>query len=122
MFRPTALRAATAASLAFAMVTCPASAAKGRLGFAVDIETAGFFLAPTLERVTVKTVMAGSPASAADLRPGDQVLEIDGAAVRGLPARPLGNRLQSMKAGDHLRMTVRHADGRVARLELIAAG
>ncbi|MGY3266270.1 PDZ domain-containing protein [Lysobacter sp. HA35] len=120
MFRPTALRAATAAGLAFAMAMSPASAAKGRLGFAVDIETSGFFLTPTLERVAVKTVTAGSPASAADLRPGDQVLEIDGAAVRGLPARPLGAKLHDLQRGQHLRMTVRHADGRVATLDLIA--
>ncbi|AXK73304.1 PDZ domain-containing protein [Lysobacter sp. TY2-98] len=120
MFRPTALRAATAAGLACALAVTPASAAKGHLGFAVEVETAGFFLTPSLERVQVTRVIAASPAANAGLRAGDAVIDIDGVAIKGAPAKPLAEKLKSVEPGDHLRMTVRHADGRVATLDLVA--
>ena len=121
MSRPTALRAARLAGLALCLAATAASAAKGHLGFAVEVETSGFFLQPVLERVTIETVMPGSPAAAAGLRVGDAVLSIDGTAVKGAPARPFGAKLKSVQAGQHVRLGVRHADGRAATLDLVAA-
>lgn len=122
MFRPTALRAATAAGLACALAVTPASAAKGRLGFAVEVETSGFFLSPSLQRVSITTVTPGSPAALGGLRAGDAVIDVDGVAIKGSPAKSLGAKLQGLAPGQHLRMTVRHPDGRVATLDLIAGG
>lgn len=118
MSRSTALRAA--AGLALCLVATAAPAAKGRLGFSVDIETSGFVLTPSLERVSIRQVMPGSPAEAAGLHAGDEVVLVDGAAVKGAPARPLGAKLQSLEPGQHLRMTVRRGDGRVIALDLVA--
>lgn len=121
MHRPAALRAARLAGVSLFLVATVASAAKGHLGFAVEVATSGFFLNPTLETVTIAKVTPGSPSARAGLRVGDTVLDVDGAAVRGTPARPLGAKLQSVVAGQHVRMTVRHADGRTATLDLVAA-
>lgn len=118
--RPIALRAAAGLALALALAATAAPAAKGHLGFAVEVGTSGFVLGPRLERVSITKVLPGSAAAAAGLRVGDSVLDVDGVAVKGAPARPLGAKLQSVAAGRHVRMTVRHADGRTAALDLVA--
>jgi len=89
-----------------------ASAAPGRYGFGVKAETAGF-LSPVLEQVTIASVRPGSPAAAAGLLAGDRIVDIDGQPVKGAAARPMAARLRDVSVGQHLRLGVLRAGGRV---------
>lgn len=108
-----------AAGLVLALAASPAFA-KGRLGFGLQVETSGFVLSPTLKQVTVSRVSPGSPAAAAGLLTGDRLLEIEGRAVPGAPAREMAGTLDDLKPGQHVHMKVRHADGSIATLDLVA--
>ena len=101
------------------LASATASAAPGRYGFGVEAETSGL-LRPVLERVTIASVQPGSPAAMAGLHAGDRVVDIDGQPVKGAAARPMAARLRDVSAGQHLRLGVMRAAGRVV-LELVAA-
>lgn len=115
---PYLLPTVLATTLVFAAAT-PAFATKGHLGFAIEATTSGLF-SPTLTRVAVKSVRPGSAAAAAGLLTGDVVLEVDGHAVPGAPAREMAARL-NLQSGQHLLMKVRHPNAVVAILDMIAA-
>jgi len=61
----------------------------GTLGFAIDVDGEGFFLNPTLKTVTIKSVVPGRPAATAGIKPGDQIVEVEGRQVTGTKARDL---------------------------------
>lgn len=108
----------TAAVVALLVASAPAFAAKGHLGFGIEVSTSGLF-SPTLTKVMVKRVVPGSAAALAGLQPGDAVLEVDGHPVPGAPAREMAARLD-LQSGQHLRMKVRHLNAAVANLDMIA--
>lgn len=104
--------------LACVLLACVAfqgwTAERGYFGFSPRVATSGFFLDPTVERISIAEVVPGSPAQRAGLRAGDEVLEVEGKAVAGMKARRV-RELASRGVGESLHLVLRR-DGE--RLEL----
>lgn len=116
-----AATAANAANPAPAAGTATASVMPGRLGVVIDATRSAHALGDRLAGATVAEVFPGSPADAAGLGVGDRILALDGTRVSGASTRAFRTRVLSVAAGEHRRLTVRRADGRVATLDLVAA-
>jgi C-terminal processing protease CtpA/Prc len=92
---------------------------KGYFGLTVDVRGSGSVLTPTLEAITIKQVVAGSPAAIAGIVVGDQILEVDGHAVQG--SRPDDIvRLMQKQAGQSLTLELRRESGDVYSVTLVA--
>lgn len=122
MIRTTVIRTRLAGlALCLAATTATAATAdQGRLGLDIEIQTTSHSLAPHVGRVTITDVAPDSPAAAAGLRAGDRVLRLDDTRLTGAPVRPLVRKLGTSEPGQHLRMTVRHADGGLADVDVVA--
>lgn len=92
----------------------------GTLGFAVDIEGEGSFFNPTLKTVTIKSVVPGGPAATAGIKPGDQIVEVEGRQVTGSKAGEL-QPLMRKNAGEALALRLRKPSGEVYAVALVAA-
>ena len=106
-----------ASALAFAPA---ASAGKGKLGFGVDATTSGVD-SPTLDMVKIKDVKPASPAAAAGMKPGDQIIELDGVAIEGSPASAMYEKLSKLQVGDRVRLKLLRGDKSV-QMEIVAGG
>ena len=91
----------------------------GYFGFALKVVTKGFFLAPTVSDLTIDKVVPGTPAERAGIRPGDRILEVEGRPVAGTKALNL-KASATRQVGQTLRLTLRHADGQVYRVAMVA--
>jgi C-terminal processing protease CtpA/Prc len=91
----------------------------GYFGFALKVVTKGFFLAPTVSDLTIDKVMPGTPAERAGIRPGDRILEVEGKQVAGTKALDLKSSATRMP-GQTLHLTLRHADGQVFKVAMVA--
>ncbi|MDD3764745.1 MAG: PDZ domain-containing protein [Nevskiales bacterium] len=111
----------TLALLALATFASLASAEppKGAIGFTVEVEGDGSFWKPVIKTVRVVGVRAGSPAEAAGLRVGDEILEVQGVEVADANARRVA-KLVEVDPGEHLLLRVRSADGETRDVEIIA--
>jgi len=92
----------------------------GSFGFAIDIDGDGFFLNPTLKSVTIKSVVPGRPAAVAGIKPGDQIVEIQGTKVAGSKARALEPYLRK-KVGETVNLQMRKPSGELYSATLVAA-
>ena len=92
----------------------------GGFGLAIEIDGEGFFLNPTLKSVTVKTVTPGRPASEAGIKPGDQIIEIEGKRVAGTKAREL-EPLMKKNVGERLSVRIQRPNGEVVAVTMVAA-
>ena len=92
----------------------------GGFGIAIDVDGEGFFLNPTLKTVTVKSVAPGRPAAEAGIKPGDQIIEVEGKLVAGTKAREL-EPLMKKNVGEKLTLRVKRATGEVFTVTLVAA-
>jgi len=92
----------------------------GGFGIAIDVDGEGFFLNPTLKTVTVKSVAPGRPAAEAGIKPGDQIIEVEGKLVAGTKAREL-EPLMKKNVGEKLVLRVKRATGEVFTVTLVAA-
>jgi len=72
--------------------------AKGRLGIRVRAMT---------DRVMICSVVEGTPGSSAGLRPGDQILQIDGVDVVGGAVCLIYNLFEGKRPGQSFELTVR---------------
>ncbi len=115
-------RAFLALALAFSAVfTQPAGAAEqGRAtyGFKVKVDAASLSLNPVIAAVIVDQVKPGSPAAAAGIVAGDEILQAEGREVPGARAddvKPLMRR----NVGDPLVLKLRRADGSVYEAHMI---
>src|SRR4051812_27889625 len=72
----------------------------------------GLLLKRTNERVLVTKVIAGSPASKAALRIGDEVLSVGGVTARSLHLNPVESELRG-EEGSYVTILIRHQDGRL---------
>jgi hypothetical protein len=91
--------------------------ARGWFGFAFEVERSSFPGRRGSERVTVSSVVAGSPADRGGLREGDVLVELAGQPVSGRWLDRVG---PEIAPGDTLRMRVRRGDGERS-LTLVAA-
>ena len=92
----------------------------GTLGFAIDVDGDGFFLNPTLKTVTIKSVVPGRPAATAGIKPGDQIVEVEGRPVIGAKARDL-QPLMKKNVGETLALRLRKPSGELYTVSLVAA-
>jgi carboxyl-terminal processing protease len=78
----------------------------------------GLLLKRASDRVLVTKVIAGSPASKAALRIGDEILYVGGISARSLHLNPVESELRGDE-GSYVTILVRHQDGRLTshRLE-----
>ena len=91
----------------------------GYFGFALKVVTKGFFLAPTVSDLTIDKVMPGTPAERAGIRPGDRIVAVEGKPVAGSKALDLQASATRMP-GQTLHLTLRHADGQVYSVAMVA--
>jgi C-terminal processing protease CtpA/Prc len=91
----------------------------GYFGFGLKVVTKGFFLAPTVSDLTIDKVVPGTPAERAGIRPGDRILEVEGKPVAGSKVLDL-KASATRQVGQTLRLTLRHADGQVYRVAMVA--
>ena len=91
----------------------------GYFGFALKVITKGFFLAPTVSDLTIDKVMPGTPAERAGIRSGDRILEVEGKPVAGSKALDL-KASATRQVGQTLHLTLRHADGQVYKVAMVA--
>ena len=121
MTRRTFLFAATTALLAIPNSGWTQTEAKpGSFGFAIDVDGDGFFLNPTLKSVTIKSVVAGRPASDAGIKPGDQIVEVEGKQIIGAKARDLEPYLKK-NVGEQLKLKLRRPSGELYFATIVAA-
>ena len=94
-----------------AVTLATASAAeRAWYGFHIRPETAGFPLNPIVKSVVIDKVKANSPASAQDIRVGDEIIEAEGKIVPGTRAIQLIF-LLNKEPGNVLHLRLRRADG-----------
>ena len=91
--------------LAIMATSLGAYAAQGRLGFAVSVETDGFF-SSTLKKVKITAVSTGAPAEQAGLLVGDDVESIDDVPIPGANGSKIMDRVHAVQPGEHLRLKV----------------
>lgn len=92
----------------------------GTFGFAINVDGDGFFLNPTLKSVTIKSVVPGRPAATAGIKPGDQIVEVEGRQVLGAKANDLQPLLKK-NVGETLRLRLRKPSGELYAVSLVAA-
>lgn len=87
-------------------------------GFHIKAETAGFPLDPVVRSVVIDKVKANSPATAQDIRVGDEIIEADGQSVLGARAlRLIG--ILSKHPGETLRLALRRPTGETYRVAIV---
>jgi C-terminal processing protease CtpA/Prc len=92
----------------------------GWFGISMNVDAGGFALSPTVNRATVLEVAANSPAAAAGIHPGDELLEVGGLTVAGGKAQVLQAAL--VKAiGESLTLRLKRQGGETYTAVLIAA-
>ncbi len=77
----------------------------------------GILLKRTNDRVVITKVIAGSPASKASLRVGDEILSVSGVPARSLHLNPVESEMRGDE-GSVVSLLVRHQDGRLTSLRL----
>ena len=103
------------ARIALAVLLCFAAvensrAAEAPLGFSVQLEGEGFFLNPVVRKIVVSEVTKHSIAEAAGLKSGDEILSIDGKAVKGRRALELRPSMK-LNPGETRTLRLKHTDG-----------
>jgi C-terminal processing protease CtpA/Prc len=93
-------------AMVIALTTSPPVLAKGKLGFGTEATISGFF-SPVLKRVKVASVAPNSPAAIAGMKSGDYIIEANGRAIEGAPAREMAGRLKNIKPGERLRLKLK---------------
>lgn len=109
------------AVLILALISFPAVAAQpeGVVGFEVEVEGDGSFWKPVIKTAKVVGVRSGSPAEAAGLEVGDEILSVQGVEVADSNARKIAKLVQ-VNPGEHLRLVVRDVAGAVKEIDIIA--
>jgi len=107
---PTQIATRIAVVFMLLLVFAHSSAADQKLGFVTQVEGEGFFLNPLVKKILVTEVAKGSLAEAAGMRPGDQIIQIEGQSVAGRRAREL-QPFMKWNPGETRTLRLKHADG-----------
>lgn len=91
----------------------------GGFGFAINVDGEGFFLNPTLKTITIISVAPGRPAAEAGIKPGDQIVAVEGKQVLGAKARDL-EPLMKKNVGETLALRLRKTSGELYSASLVA--
>ena len=106
--------------LVLVFATPPVTAAdKPPLGFSMAVAVTDA-AKPTIGKLTVSGITKGSPADAAGLRTGDEIIEINSKPAVGAAANEVVGRIKGTKTGEHLRFKVKRSDGSMATVDIIA--
>jgi C-terminal processing protease CtpA/Prc len=92
---------------------------KGYLGIALAVDGEGFFLNPTLKTVTIVKVIAKSPAAAAGIAVGDQIIEIEGQKVQGAKANDLKPYFER-EIGQTVKLIIKKVSGEIQSISIVA--
>ena len=106
-------------ALALAIPTSGVAAGPGYFGFTLHVDSEGFVLNPTIKSLKVLKVMPSSPSASAGMRAGDEIIEVAGRVVVGAKAKELQS-LAKKEAGQSLTLRVKHAEGEVVALTMVA--
>jgi len=82
-----------------------------------QVEGEGFFLNPLVTKILVTEVAHGSVAEAAGIKPGDQIIQIEGETVAGKRAMEL-RRFTKWNPGETRKFRLKHADGTEADVRI----
>jgi len=83
-----------------------------------QFEGVGMEVTPDKQGLRVRKVFAGSPAANGGIRPGDEIVSVDGRSLAGVPVETATARITG-PAGTHVTLGVRaHATGATRRLTL----
>ena len=113
---------ATRFAILLVFLLCSASLCAGErgfFGFGLSATTQGFFLNPEVTALKIASVVPGMPAERAGVRAGDTITKVDGLTVAGSKATQLKSRAER-DVGQSLRLELRHADGQVYAVNLVA--
>jgi C-terminal processing protease CtpA/Prc len=100
------------ATAVVALGMSPTAAAKGKLGFVTEVDVSGVFR-PVLKHVKVASIVPGSPAEAAGMKPGDYIVEVNGRAIAGAPAKEMAAQIRGIRPGEQLRLKLKRGSGMV---------
>ena len=92
---------------------------RGYFGFGFKIDGEGVFWNPTLRSATIQSVAPNSPAAAAGMQTGDEVIEVAGKTVVGAKGKDM-QALIEKDIGESVKMKLKHASGEVVELTMVA--
>lgn len=92
---------------------------RGYFGFTPEIDGEGVFWNPTLRAVKIAKVAAKSPAEAAGMQVGDEVIEVAGKAVAGAKGKDLQGQIEK-DIGESVKMKLKHSNGEVVEITMVA--
>lgn len=105
---------------AFLHVAIAAAGEPGWFGFGVSVKGSGFFLNPTVEAVTIQSVVPKSPAAQHDIAVGDEVVQVEGTPVSGRKANELKPLLKK-ETGQVLHLRLKRVSGEIYSANITAA-
>ena len=106
-------------ALAIALPATVFATERGVIGVSMAIDSEGSFLSPTLRSIKIVMVIPESPAALAGIKAGDEVIEVAGRLVAGAKAREI-QALAEKDVGQSLNLKVRHSEGGVAAITMVA--
>ena len=93
---------------------------RGYFGFGFSLDAEGAFWNPTIRAAKIAKVSPKSPADLAGIVVGDEVIEVAGKVVSGAKGKDI-QALIEKDVGESVQMKVRHANGGITSLTLVAS-
>lgn len=85
------------AATAFAMLALPLTSHAGNCKLDINPVTSGFFLNPTLDKMTVRSIRSVKPGFDCKLQQGDEIVQINTQPIPGQKARTVQTYWKSLK-------------------------
>ena len=111
---------ATLTALLLALSVSAWAGERGYFGFAFSLDAEGAFWNPTIRSAKIAKISPKSPAELAGLVVGDEVIEVAGKTVAGAKGKDMQAHIEK-DIGDSVQMKVRHTNGEVATITMVAA-
>ena len=92
---------------------------EGAIGFTVEVEGDGSFWKPVIKTAKVVSIRPESPAEAAGLEVGDEILSVQGVEITEANARKVAKLVQ-VAPGEHLLLIVKDDFGETREIDIIA--